>query len=246
MRMRFAGRRNQLRCFWDVLVNGLPLDAEQPDERTKNISDQLVRLVQVFFGVVAGQGLVLYRHTVVSPLHHVTFPAALALISIYVMIVWSWIDWNTSMEDHPYDFRTRARNRVGRWQTRAERWRLYSDIVIVVLYSYMLFQVSTLRRSPDADVRYLLLGYPLVFVLYVLSGELRILRYGPLASNMRPILEFLVAFLALLFIYTGLHHTGIGLFWLNCAALVIALCMTRSYRWRRQRYGAARKARLGV
>ena len=107
-----------LSVFWTVLKEGLPPDQEQPDERTKHISDRLVQLVQVFFGVVAGQGLILYRNVVVSPFDHDQIPAALALVSIYVMIVWSWIDWNTSMEDHPYDFRTRAPTRVGRWQTR--------------------------------------------------------------------------------------------------------------------------------
>jgi len=244
MRSRAAARLGPL---WRVLNEGLPPDEGQPDEqaeRTKRISDQLVRLVQVFFGVVAGQGLVLYRAVVVSPFRHDHIPAALALVSIYVMIVWSWIDWNTSMEDHPYDFRTRARTRLGRWQTRAERWRLYSDILIVVLYSYMLFQVKPLTQNPEADMRYLLLGYPLVFALYLGSGQLRILRYGPLASNLRPILEFLGLFVLILIAYIVLRHTGLSKFWLNCTALVVALATTRAYRMRRHQYGAARRARL--
>jgi hypothetical protein len=198
----------------------------------------------VFFGVVAGQGLVLYRAVVVSPFAHDHIPAALALVSVYVMIVWSWIDWNSSMEDHPYDFRTRAHTKVGRWQTRAERWRLYTDILIVVLYSYMLFQVYPLTRSPDADIRYLLLGYPLVFVLYLGSGELRVLRYGPLASNLRPILEYLCGFVVLLAAYILLWHTGLSKFWLNIGAITLAIVMTRAYRLRRHQYGAARKARM--
>jgi hypothetical protein len=233
-------------------MGGLPAE-EQPDDRTKHISDQLVRLVQVFFGVVAGQGLVLYRSVVVSPFHHDLIPAALALLSIYVMIVWSWMDWNASMEDHPYDFRTRARTTLGRWQTRFERWRFYSDIVIVVLYSYMLFQVEPLVRGPSgeaagnptADIRFLLLGYPLVFALYLASGELRILCYGPLASNLRPIVEFLALFVLLGVAYVLLWHTSLSTYWLNVATLVVAIATTRAYRWRRQRYGAARKARAG-
>jgi len=233
-------------ALWRVLKEGLPPDVEQPDERTKNISDQLVRLVQVFFGVVAGQGLVLYRSVLVSPFHHDHIPAGLALVSIYLMIVWSWIDWNTSMEDHPYDFRTRSRTTVGRWQTRFERWRLYSDIVIVILYSYMLFQVHPLVGHPNADIRYLLLGYPLVFLLYLASGELRILRYGPVASNLKPILEFLLAFLLLLGGYILLWHCGVSKFWLNCESLVAAMALTRLYRWRRKSYGEKRKAHMAA
>ena len=232
-----------LSVFWTVLKEGLPPDQEQPDERTKHISDRLVQLVQVFFGVVAGQGLILYRNVVVSPFDHDQIPAALALVSIYVMIVWSWIDWNMSMEDHPYDFRTRARTRVGRWQTRAERWRFYSDIVIVFLYSYMLFQVGPLDGNPSADIRYLLLGYPLVFLLYLASGELRILRYGSVASNMRPIVEFLVVFVVLMLAYIVLWGTSISAFWLNCLTIGAAIVATRTYRWRRVRVSDARRER---
>jgi hypothetical protein len=222
-----------------VITEGLPPLEAEPDERTRHISDQLVRLVQVFFGVVAGQGLVLYRDVVVSPFDHDRIPALLALVSVYVMIVWSWIDWNSSMEDHPYDFRSR----LGRWRTRAERWRLYSDIVIVVLYSYMLFQVAPLAANASADIRYLLLGYPLVFAFYLASGELRILRFGRFASNLRPILEFLPLFVVLLAVYVALWQSGVPKFWLNCGALVVAMAITRTYRWRRQRFGDARRAR---
>jgi hypothetical protein len=230
-----------LRVLQTVLKEGLPRQAEQPDERTRRISDQLVRLVQVFFGVVAGQGLVLYHEVVVSPLQHNRIPAALALTSIYVMIVWSWIDWNSTMDDRPYDFRSRARTTLGRWQTRFERWRLYSDIVIVVLYSYMLFQVAPLVNHPNFDIRYLLLGYPLVFALYLVSGELRILRYGRPASNIQPILEHLVIFIALFIVYILLRQSQLSEFWLNCSTLAIAIALTRAYRWRRRRYSEARK-----
>jgi hypothetical protein len=232
-----------LGALWTVLRDGLPPDDKQVDDRTKHISDQLVRLVQVFFGVVAGQGLVLYKDVVISPFEHDHIPATLALGSIYVMIVWSWIDWNASMEDHPYDFRTRARTHIGRWQTRAERWRFYSDIVIVVIYSYMLFQVGPLNGYPGADIRYLLLGYPLVFALYLASGELRVLRYGRDASKRRPIIEFLGLFLVLLFAYIGLWGTSVSAFWLNCLTIVVAIVATRAYRLRRQRFRDRRQKR---
>jgi hypothetical protein len=241
-----ADRRNTvttMKALVNVLREGLPHDEPESDEREiermKNISDQLLRLVQVFFGVVAGQGLVLYRSVVVSPFDHDHIPATLALFSIYLMIVWSWIDWNMSMEDRPYDFRTSAR----RWQTGAERWRLYSDIVIVVLYSYMLFQVAPLVDDPNADIRFLLLGYPLVFLLYLVSGELRILRYGRDASKLRPIVEYLIAFLVLLGAYVVLWHCGVSKFWLNVSSLVVAMVTTYAYRRRRRSYRKARGTR---
>ena len=47
----------------------------------------------------------LYRHPITSPFHHATAAAALALGSISLIIVWSRIDWNPTMETRPYDFR---------------------------------------------------------------------------------------------------------------------------------------------
>lgn len=91
------------------------------------------------------------------------------------MIVWSWIDWNTTMELRPYDFRPRSATPFERFVEHSERFRLYADIAIVTLYAYVLFQVAPLVGHSDADMRYLLLGYPIVFALYLISGFLRII-----------------------------------------------------------------------
>jgi hypothetical protein len=68
----------------------------------RRTSDHLVRLVRVFFGVVAGQRLVLHRNVIVSSVRRPADSAAVAPLSIYMMIVWSWIDRNT-METRPYE-----------------------------------------------------------------------------------------------------------------------------------------------
>lgn len=230
------GWRHQLR---QVLTHGLAGELPEIDEQNRRISDQLVRLVQILFGVVAGQSLILYRDVVASPFHHSTVAAALALLSIYVMIVWSWIDWNTTMELRPYDFR-RHKTPVGAFVEHTERFRLYSDLAIVALYAYILFQVKPLVGDPSADIRYLLLGYPIVFVLYLASGVLRIVRHGQRASNIPPIVLYLSVFVGILLVYVALRGASIASFPLNCGALVLTLIAMRAYRWHRRRYSARR------
>lgn len=239
-RMRLWRRSGRLDRLWQGVTHGVAQDQlSELDERDKRISDHLVRLVQILFGVVAGQSLLLYRDVITSPFHHSTVVAALALASIYVMIVWSWIDWNRTMELRPYDFR--PQRLVGRLVEQSERFRLYSDLAIVTVYAYVLFQVAPLVGDPSADIRYLLLGYPVVFALYLVSGVLRIVRYGSRASNVAPILWFLAIFLTILFGYAALRRTAIGGFALNCIALVATVVAMRSYRWYRQRYSERRK-----
>jgi hypothetical protein len=137
----------------------VPAD-EPATERWKRISDHLVRLVQILFGVVVGQSLVLYREVVVSPFEHDYLAASLALVSIYVMIVWSWMDWNMTTEMRPYDLR-RARTDASPSEHLAEhteRWRLYVDLAIVTVYAYVLFQVAPVVGDSGADIRYCSLG----------------------------------------------------------------------------------------
>jgi hypothetical protein len=102
-------------------------------------------------------------------------------------------------------------------------------------------QVGALVGHPDADIRYLLLGYPIVFALYLASGFMRVIRYGSKASNVQPIIEYLGVFVALLVLYVLLRGTGLSDFWLNCTGLLATLVATRAYRYRRRRYSEARK-----
>jgi hypothetical protein len=223
-----------------VPENGVAADVSALDDKWKTVSGHLVRLVQILFGVVAGQSLLLYRDVVTSPFHHSTIVAALALLSIYLMIVWSWIDWNITMEEAPYDFRTHADVRGGRFIEHSERFRLYSDIAIVTIYAYLLFQVNPLVDDPGADLRYLLIGYPAVFTLYLVSGVLRILRHGRKMSSIPPILMYLTMFVAILIWYIGVRQTDFSNFTLNVITLVVATVAMRSYRWYRRRWRARR------
>jgi hypothetical protein len=123
----------------------------------------------------------------------------------------------------------------------SERWRLYSDIAVVIVYAYVLFQIRPLVNHPDADIRYLLLGYPFVFVLYLGSGYLRIARYGQEASKIPPILLFLAIFVLVLVLYIVLRDrlsedwlNWLSKYWLNWAFLILTLGAMGGYRWFRR------------
>ena len=92
-----------------------------PDQQ--KISDQLVRLVQVVFALVLGQSLVVFSGVLLDPMAHGL--AAFAWVSVSYTIVASWIDWHVVMARRPYDTRQPV-----------DRFRIYSDVGIAVLYAY--------------------------------------------------------------------------------------------------------------
>ena len=159
----------------------------------QRISDQLVRLVQVFFALVLGQSLVVFHSVLLDPLGHCL--AALAWISVFYTIVASWIDWHVVMARRPYDTRQIV-----------DRFRIYSDVSIAILYAYLLFTIEPLIADPGATLRPHLLGYPLVFGLYLISGSLRRRVHGKKASRPIPML------------CTGSLHVGV----------MLGYCMVRS------------------
>ena len=143
-------------------------DMAPPDQQ--KISDQLVRLVQVFFALVLGQSLVIFKVVLLDPFAHGL--AAFALGTVFYTIVASWIDWHVVMAHRPYDTRQLV-----------DRFRIYSDVAIAVLYAYLLFTIEPLISDAGVSLVYHLIGYPLVFVLYLTSGFLRRRVHGKRASR---------------------------------------------------------------
>src|SRR5947209_778089 len=70
-----------------------------PDQQ--RISDQLVRLVQVFFALVLGQSLLLYRSVLLDPFSEKHWLATLALATMFYTTVASWVDWHVVMAHRP-------------------------------------------------------------------------------------------------------------------------------------------------
>jgi hypothetical protein len=208
-------------------------------ERDKRISDQLVRLVQIVFGLVLAQSLLLHRDIVVHPFSGANRVAALALAAVYITTVLSWIDWHVTMEMRPYNFSSQNAHLT------TEKVRLGLDLFIVTVYAYLLFTVEELKQKPDEWIGGYLLGFPMIFGAYLLSGLARRRSHGKLATNPAPILWLGLAYVILYILY-GLGYVAVtsdfkqGLPWLNAAGIGMALGLMIAYRLFRRRIVAQR------
>ena len=185
------------------------------------VSDQLVRLVQVFFALVLAQGLFLFRAALLSPVTHENRIAVLACACVFYTTVSSWVDWHVAMAHRPYDTRQHA-----------ERFRVYADVGVATLYAYLLFTIEPLVGHPDGSLTRHLVGYPLVFGAYLLSGVLRQWTHGRSASKRKPLVIGFVAYVVLVLVYFY-SRPLVSLEWhvrLNAVALVSALGLMWSYR----------------
>ncbi len=209
-------------------------------DRDRRISDQLVRLVQIVFGLVVAQSFLLHRDIVLHPVSPKNFLSALALATVYITTVLSWIDWHVTMELRPYNFNPRNHYRM------TEQFRLGLDLLVVTVYAYLLLAVGDLKPSPlstttpqevsNGGVASFLMGFPVLFVTYLLSGLARRRAHGRLATNPLPILVFGLAYIALLIAYYFLRPAlGAGFaMWIDFGAILTAFVLMLAYRLTRR------------
>jgi hypothetical protein len=194
------------------------------------ISDQLVRLIQVFFAVLLVQGIVRNDELVTSPLGAAHQVAFVGFIGFYVATIRSWIDWHITMNAYPYKL-----NRLSGHRT-TELARVWTDISFVVMYAYLIFTLEPAIRSPNLDLSRHFIGYPIVFALYWISGALRRRTYGVQAGQLRAIALFGVPYLLLVVVYWLVasvwdHKLLPGeRGWLNAAMFVLFFVLTVTYR----------------
>jgi uncharacterized HAD superfamily protein len=132
-----------------------------------------------------------------------------------------------------------------------DRYRIYSDVAIGGLYAYLLFTIEPLTGKAAGILFNHLLGYPLLFVLYLSSGFLRRVVHGKGASKPVPLFVGLGAYVVLLFVYGRLRHEGdlIGADALNTATLCGVFLLMFGYRGYRRwliKQDEQREARLTV
>jgi 5'(3')-deoxyribonucleotidase len=198
----------------------------------QRISDNLVRLVQVVFGLVIAQSLLLYRAVIVAP-GSPHYLAAVALLVIYTTTVMSWIDWHNTMEFNPYNLNPRHPYKL------QEQLRLGLDLVIVSIYAYALFTIAIFEDNPRNSIARFLFAFPLIFLAYVVSGLLRRISHGRHASNVRVILEFGIAFglvwLLYLLLAVGQYSSDDHAYrqWINLGTLFAVFGIMVTYRLRR-------------
>jgi hypothetical protein len=210
------------------------------------LSDQLVRAVQLVFAVVIAQSLTLYREILIDPVSEGHNIAALALFALYLTAIWSWIGWHAAMSRSPYIYRND--DGTTNW---SEQLRVFADVAVVFVYAYVLFRIESFKTDPSANIGLMLIGYPAIFLLYLASGRLRVLRYGRSASRGIPLTVGLLMFLLLASVYYVVRpcvpSSTTANIWLNGVALCFVIVAMMLYRllneWVRIRYesGSIRK-----
>lgn len=185
------------------------------------VSEKFVQLVDIVFGVVIAQGFSRYDDLIIRPWE--SWFAFLALVGVYIVTVLSWIGYHRSMARYRYRV-----NSIRAW------CRMGSDLLIVALYARLLFSVDELMGgAQEARMSSYVSGYLLVFLLYLVSGWLRILETGDRnASRWQLILIFAVLY-SIPLLTTGCWETLVCAKWLVNVGCWLAYI---GYRVLRQRY----------
>jgi hypothetical protein len=191
----------------------------------RELSQQLVRLVDVVYALVLVQGAVYYRRVFTNTDyfdHSTRFaPVVLALAFTYFLTIQSFVDYHLAAEDQPYYVLTKPKRAV-------DLVRFYLDVAIVGSYSLILLKAHVLIKDSAADISDVFWAIVGVFVLYIIWGELRRVTSIEKGRPYRPWLLLLTLglYLALAIVYT--QEPGGSL--RNSASLAAALGVMLVYR----------------
>lgn len=151
------------------------MSTQSPSQKALNklekaMSKHLVQMIDIFFALVLGQGIVRYANVLASPFNS-NLTVCIALLAIYYTVVRSFVAWHFALEYRHY--------KISTVETRTtELWRVYVDGLIVVMYAYLLLAAEPLKSHSSADIRRLLWGFPVLFVLYCIWGLLLRASWG--------------------------------------------------------------------
>lgn len=126
-----------------------------------HLSTRYALLVSFVFAAIVGQSLNMYSNILFSP---EASPSFLALIGLYLLLLFSWAGYHQSLTSHPYT------------QEKIAVVRLGADFLIVVVYAYLLQTVGTINAGETVEGY--ILGFDLVFVSYLLSGLLKRIEHN--------------------------------------------------------------------
>jgi len=198
---------------------------EEIKKKRNWISDKLIHYVDIVFGLVVGQSIIRNLDLILNPLKY--FFAFLALIVIISTVTLSWIGYHKSMYNYPYKVETISIRRI----------RPFTDFIIVVFYTLLLFTVDNFKTDPaNINLTSFILFYVLIFFLYLVDGLLRIIEYRDRdASKWLLLLRYFIYYSLLsalyIFLYCRLQYMNI----INYSVLIICLVLTLRFRFLRER-----------
>lgn len=205
-------------------------DADEGKAKQRNLSGQLVVLIDVLYALVLVGGAEAYRSlfTTGGEFRHVSrfLPVILALVLVYFTAIHSFIDYHFAAEDQPYQFLDKSKRRT-------DLWRFYLDVVIVGLYSFVLLKSHVLLNSPGADLAPVFFTFPAIFLLFLWWGSL---RKETAPDDDQPYRVWLLGLCLLSYGILALAYAATSNGWLgNSEFLFIALLIMIFYRWRNWR-----------
>ena len=181
-----------------------------PRFRIDPISDSFVRLIDIIFGVILAQGFVIYRGAITNPSISIEDGS---LVLVYATIILSWIGYHKSVIGYPYN--------MSPWS----RIRLTADILILVLYSYLVFVAQSLTP--------VLGGLVVVFVVYAITGLVRIIEWKDRKVSL-PWLSLIFAGLFTVELYLSASHPDVSA---STILLFLAFATLLLYRGARGKFG---------
>lgn len=202
-----------------------------PRETTAGETDSptsyLASYVHIFFSVVLGTSILVFKDTLFS----LDFgnPSFWALVSVYVAAATSWMGWSKNAIDYPH-----SPNRCG-------YLRSLVDSMIVATYAALLtigdrvYQSFSQSRNPSNALLIYLIGFALVFALYSLTGLIRRFEHRRKdAADIRLILIHCLAMISLIVVYAITYYL-LGntvlrrVFW--WMLVILPIFVTLSFRW---------------
>ncbi|RLG36738.1 MAG: hypothetical protein DRN91_07240 [Candidatus Alkanophagales archaeon] len=129
-----------------------------PEFQKSPYTDYFVRLLRIIFGVVVAQGIIKHGQTLFS--WSFSLRKLLPLFSfaiVYMLVILSWIFYHHSITLYPYR------------KSYVATVRATFDLIIIFTYVYLIFSIP--------DTFDILLGAAVVFMLYAITGILRVLEW---------------------------------------------------------------------
>lgn len=163
------------------------------------VSDKFVQFVDILFGFVVGQGFVKYTSLLLDPSSE--WFSWWALVGIYTVVILSWISYHRAMSQYSY-----ATEKIIGWL------HMTADFLVVCAYARLLFLIEELKPGAQtAKLDQYVFGYVLVFVFFLLSGQLRILEHSDPNASVRHLMVYFGSFYLLLFGFYKFVFPPLGL-----------------------------------
>jgi hypothetical protein len=199
-------------------------------EIQKRISDRLVDLIDIVFGVVVAVNFAMlfkptYFETIPVIGQIVTLPN-ISLIVAYAAIILSWVGYHQLIEYNPYNLNAWG---YGRFSL---------DVIIVFIYTILMY-------STENTTLYLAC-YPIIFLIYAIAGVVRNKEYKAKVSWPKGSLKYTLYFSIILAFWIVWEHLvsfypAVSVFPLSWVMVAILLPVNLIYRYNRAKRGFIRK-----